>query len=104
VALARAFLRAPEILVLDEATSSLDLLSEERIRRAIRELMRGKTTLIVTHRVHAVRDADRIAVLSNGRVSHIGTHEDLMGQRGAYRSFLRVCGDGADGAGEGRGA
>ena len=104
VALARAFLRAPEILVLDEATSSLDLLSEERIRRAIRELMRGKTTLIVTHRVHAVRDADRIAVLSNGRVSHIGTHEDLMGQRGAYRSFLRVCGDGADGAGEVRGA
>ena len=104
VALARAFLRAPEILVLDEATSSLDLLSEERIRRAIRELMRGKTTLIVTHRVHAVRDADRIAVLSNGRVSHIGTHADLMGQRGAYRSFLRVCGDGAEGAEEGRGA
>jgi len=104
VALARAFLRAPEILVLDEATSSLDLLSEERIRRAIRELMRGKTTLIVTHRVHAVRDADRIAVLSSGRVSHIGTHADLMGQRGAYRSFLRVCGDGAEGAEEGRGA
>ena len=101
VALARAFLRAPEILVLDEATSSLDLLSEERIRRAIRELMHGKTTLIVTHRVHAVRDADRIAVLGNGRVSHIGTHADLVGQRGAYRSFLRVCGDGADGAGEG---
>ncbi|HEX8043896.1 ABC transporter ATP-binding protein [Candidatus Deferrimicrobium sp.] len=101
VALARAFLRSPEILVLDEATSSLDLLSEERIRRAIQELMHGKTTLIVTHRVHAVRDADRIAVLENGRVSHIGTHAELAGRRGAYRSFLRVCGDGADGAGEG---
>ena len=101
VALARAFLRSPEILVLDEATSSLDLLSEERIRRSIRELMRGKTTLIVTHRVHAVRDADRIAVLANGKVSHVGTHADLVERRGAYRSFLRVCGDGADGAGEG---
>ena len=49
----------------------------------------------------AVRDADRIAVLANGRVSHIGTHVELVGQRGAYRSFLRVCGDEADGTGEG---
>jgi len=95
VALARAFLRAPEILVLDEATSSLDILSEDRVRRAIAEMMAGKTTLIVTHRIHAVRDADRIVVLSDGRVSHQGTHEELMRQRGAYKSFLRVCADGA---------
>lgn len=102
VALARAFLRAPEILVLDEATSSLDLLSEERVRLAIRALMDGKTTLIITHRVHAVRDADRIAVLANGKVGNLGTHVELTEQRGTYRSFLRVCGDGSDGAGEGR--
>jgi len=101
VALARAFLRAPEILVLDEATSSLDLLSEERVRRAIRTLMDGKTTLIVTHRVHAVRDADRIAVLSNGRVSHLGTHAELASLRGSYRSFLRVCDNRSDGSAEG---
>jgi ABC-type multidrug transport system fused ATPase/permease subunit len=102
VALARAFLRAPEILVLDEATSSLDLLSEDRVRLAIRELMDGKTTLIITHRVHAVRDADRIAVLANGRVGNLGTHAELTEQRGTYRSFLRICADGSDGAGEGR--
>jgi len=95
VALARAFLRAPEILILDEATSSLDILSEDRVRRAIAEMMEGKTTLIVTHRIHAVRDADRIVVLSDGRIRHQGTHVELMQQRGAYKSFLRVCADGA---------
>ena len=103
VALARAFLRSPEILILDEATSSLDLLSEDRVRRAIAERMEGKTTLIVTHRIHAVRDADLIVVLSDGRISHRGTHEELMLQRGAYKSFLRVCADGArDPGGSGR--
>lgn len=103
VALARAFLRSPEILILDEATSSLDLLSEDRVRRAIAERMKGKTTLIVTHRIHAVRDADRIVVLSDGRISHAGTHEELVRERGAYKSFLRVCADGArDPAGNGR--
>jgi len=95
VALARAFLRAPDILVLDEATSSLDVLTEERVRASVRELMRGRTTLIITHRLHAVRDADRIAVLEGGRIARQGSHEELAGSRGTYRAFLRVCGDGA---------
>ena len=95
VALARAFLRSPDILILDEATSSLDVLTEERVRVSIRELMKGRTTLIVTHRLHAVRDADGIAVLENGRIARQGTHEELAGSRGAYRTILRICNDAA---------
>ncbi len=91
VALARAFLRSPDILILDEATSSLDVLTEERVRSSIRDLMKGKTTIVVTHRLHAVRDADRIAVLENGRIGRQGTHGELARSRGVYRSFLRVC-------------
>lgn len=88
VALARAFLRRPELLVLDEATSSLDVLAEERVRRALGELMAGRTTLVVTHRMHAIRDADRIVVLENGRVTHEGTHQELVGRNGTYRAFV----------------
>ncbi len=94
VALARAFLRAPEILILDEATSSLDVLTEERVRASVRDLMRGRTTLIVTHRLHTVRDADKIAVLENGRIAREGTHAELVRTGGAYRAFVRLCGDG----------
>jgi ATP-binding cassette subfamily B protein len=99
VALARAFLRSPEILILDEATSSLDVLTEERVRASMKSLMKGRTTLIVTHRLHTVRDADGIAVLENGRISRWGTHRELAEGRGAYRAFLRVCG-GASAPGE----
>ncbi len=96
VALARAFLRSPDILILDEATSSLDVLTEEKVRASIRELMKGRTTLVVTHRLHAVRDADGIAVLENGRITRRGTHEELAESRGAYRTFLRICNDAAE--------
>jgi ATP-binding cassette subfamily B protein len=92
VALARAFLRSPDILVLDEATSSLDVLTEDRVRSSVRELMKGRTTIIVTHRLHTVRDADWIAVMDNGRIARRGTHEELAGSRGPYRAFLTVCG------------
>jgi len=99
VALARAFLRSPEILILDEATSSLDVLTEERVRASMKSLMKGRTTLIVTRRVHTIHDADGIAVLENGRIARWGTHRELAEGRGAYRAFLRVCG-GASAPGE----
>jgi ATP-binding cassette, subfamily B, bacterial len=90
VALARAFLRAPDVLVLDEATSSLDVLAEDRVRRSIRELMAGRTTVVVTHRLRSVREADRIVILEHGRVTHEGTHVELARSGGPYRAFLRA--------------
>jgi ABC-type multidrug transport system fused ATPase/permease subunit len=68
-------------------------LTEERVRASVKDLMKDRTTLIVTHRLHTVRDADWIAVLENGRVARWGTHEELAGSRGAYGAFLKVCGD-----------
>ncbi len=92
VALARAFLRAPDVLVLDEATSSLDVLTEDRVRRSVRELMEGRTILVVTHRLQSVREADRIVILDQGRVTHEGTHAELAQRGGPYRAFLRAYG------------
>ncbi len=88
IAIARAILRDAPILILDEATSNLDSASEAQVQAALEELMRGKTTLVVAHRLSTVRNADRIVVLRDGRILEQGTHDDLLGRGGEYSRLL----------------
>jgi ABC transporter fused permease/ATP-binding protein len=89
VAIARALLKDPPILILDEATSSLDAESEALVRDALDRLMRDRTSLVIAHRLSTVRNADRVVVLDGGRVLEAGTHDRLMGTDGVYRRLVR---------------
>lgn len=85
LAIARALLRDPQFLILDEATASLDGLTESSIRKALASLMEGRTTIAITHRLQSVKEADRILVIDGGKVVQAGTHEALMAHEGLYR-------------------
>jgi ATP-binding cassette, subfamily B, bacterial len=89
IALARAFLTDPPILILDDSTSSIDSATEDKIQRAINNAARGRTTFIITHRLSQIRWADLIIVLRKGRVTAIGTHEEMMRTSPAYRRIFK---------------
>lgn len=84
ISIARAFLRNPKILILDEATSALDSISEKKIQDSIQKLVKGRTTLIVAHRLSTIRNADRIAVIEKGNVLECGSYEELIEKKGAF--------------------
>lgn len=89
LSIARAFLRDPRILILDEATSNLDSGAEHIIQEALRALMRGRTTLVIAHRLSTIVDCDFALVLDHGRIVQIGTHEDLLRVKGHYRTLCK---------------
>ena len=84
IAIARAIIRNPKVIIFDEATSALDTVSEKEIQTALNNLTEGRTTFIVAHRLSTIRDADRIAVIKQGRCVEIGTYEELMAKKGEY--------------------
>ncbi len=88
VAIARAVLKDPRILILDEATSALDAESEHLVREALERLMKGRTTLVIAHRLSTVKTADRVVVLEAGAIVQSGTHTDLVGTEGLYRRLV----------------
>src|SRR5213078_4207628 len=88
LAIARALLKSPQILILDEATSNLDTESEQLIQASMAELLTGRTTFVIAHRLSTVRRADVILLLEDGRVIERGSHEQLVGAQGAYHRMV----------------
>ncbi|KAL8543894.1 hypothetical protein ACS0TY_004444 [Phlomoides rotata] len=88
VAIARALLKNAPILILDEATSALDTVSEGLVQDALNRLMKGRTTLVIAHRLSTVQNANQIALFSDGRISELGTHSELLEKKGQYASLV----------------
>ena len=88
VAIARAILRDPKILILDEATASLDTETESKIQEALQRLIKGRTTIAIAHRLSTLRHADRLIVLEKGKLAEQGSHEELLKNKGIYYNLV----------------
>ncbi|MBI2160607.1 MAG: ABC transporter ATP-binding protein [Candidatus Rokubacteria bacterium] len=97
IAIARAFLKDPPILILDEATSDLDAESEFMVHQALADLMRGRTVLVIAHRLATVRSAERIVVVHDGRIAEVGRHDELLARDGIYRRLYALQMEGVAG-------
>ena len=90
ISIARCILKDAPIVILDEATASVDLDNERYIQEAITELVRGKTLLVIAHRLNTIRAADKIVVVSEGKIAEQGTHEQLLKRGGIYNNFIHL--------------
>ena len=90
LSIARVFLKNPRVLILDEATSALDNTTEILIQDALDELCKGRTTIVVAHRLSTVKNADEIAVIDGGKVAEKGTHEELLNANGIYKNLYSL--------------
>ena len=90
VSIARIFLKDPKILILDEATSALDTITENHIQESFEELAKGRTTIVIAHRLSTVRDADRIVVIEDGLIVEEGTHDELLLKNGEYAKLYNA--------------
>ena len=90
LAIARAFVANPSLLILDEATSSIDTITEMKISEALRKLMKGRTTFVIAHRLNTIQQADLILVLNEGKIIEQGNHEQLLKQKGFYANLFHT--------------